>query len=167
MPLAHSESDGAGEKVDVGQTNSFCRNLFATMYNMKLFCSYAYTGEDPKEVAERMRVVVDTLTANGHEAYCNQFDDEVDELLKKDDLKGIFESVFNKVNENEALVAIITSPNRSIGQIIEIGVAMSQHKPFYLIEHSSAKDSSYLPRLADKHFSWTTIDDLKHALTQI
>lgn len=134
---------------------------------MKLFCAYAFTGEDLHTVTERMQLVVSTLNANGHDAYCNRFDEVVDKLQAQDDIKGIFKEAFKNIEKNEALVAIISSPSRSIGQIMEIGIAMSQGKPVYLFEHASAKDSSYLPRLVDKYFSWDTVDDLQSELKQL
>lgn len=134
---------------------------------MKLFCAYAFTGEDLKTVTNRMRLVVDTLNANGHDAYCNRFDEVVDKLQQQDDIKGIFQEAFKNIQNSEAMVAIVTSPNRSVGQIMEIGIAMSQKKPVYLFEHSSAKGSSYLPRLVDKHFTWATDAELETALKQL
>lgn len=114
-----------------------------------------------------MRLVVDTLNENGHNAYCNRFDEVVDELQAKDDIKGIFNEAFKNIEKSEALVAVITSPSRSIGQIMEIGIALSQRKPVYLFEHRSAKGSSYLPRLVDKHFNWNDESELKLALAKI
>ncbi len=134
---------------------------------MKLFCAYAFTGEDPDIVTKRMKLVVDTLNANGHEAYCNRFDEIVDKLQEQDDIKGIFREAFMNIEKSEALVAIITSPSRSVGQIMEIGIAMSQGKPVYLFEHSSAEGSSYLPRLVDKCFTWKSTDDLRQVLTKL
>lgn len=134
---------------------------------MKLFCSYAFTGEDIDMLTERMRVVVDTLQASGHSAYCNRFDEVVDKLQAQDDIRGIFKVAFKNLAESEALVAIVTSPSRSIGQIMEIGLALSQEKPVYLFEHSSASGSSYLPQLVDQHYAWTTIDDLKKQLEKV
>lgn len=134
---------------------------------MKLFCAYAFTGEDLAAVTDRMRLVVDTLNANGHNAYCNRFDSVVDELQAKDDIKGIFAEAFKNIAASEGLVAIVTSPSRSIGQIMEIGIALSQNKPVYLLEHHSAEGSSYLPRLVDKHLVWETADELRQALQNI
>ncbi len=134
---------------------------------MKLFCAYAFTGEDVDVLTKRMRLVVDTLNENGHDAYCNRFDEIVDELQAKDDIKGIFSEAFKNIAKTEALVAIITSPSRSVGQIMEIGIALSQGKPVYLFEHQSAKDSSYLPRLADKYFQWENEQELKSGLARI
>ncbi len=134
---------------------------------MKLFCAYAFTGEELGVVTNRMKLVVDTLNESGHQAYCNRFDSVVDKLQENDDIKGIFKEAFKNIEKNEAVVAIITSPSRSIGQIMEIGIAMSQGKPVYLLEHKSAEGSSYLPRLVDKHFMWETKEELIEALEQI
>lgn len=134
---------------------------------MKIFCAYAFTGEDVDVLTKRMRLVVDTLSANGHTAYCNRFDVIVDELQAKDDIKGIFNEAFKNIEKNEALVAIVTSPSRSIGQIMEIGIALSQKKPVYLFEHKSAEGSTYLPRLVDKHFKWSNESELELALIKI
>jgi hypothetical protein len=134
---------------------------------MKIFCAYAFTGEDVDEVRERMRLVVDTLHASGHQAYCNMFDEAVDALQANDDLKGILQEAFKNIARNEVMAAIITSPSKSIGQIMEIGIALSQRKPVYLFEHTSAKNSSYLPRLVDTYFQWETLEELAAALQQI
>lgn len=134
---------------------------------MKLFCAYAFTGEDVEVLTKRMRMVVDTLDAHGHQAYCNRFDEVASKLQEQDDTKGIFREAFKHIEASEAMVAIITSPNRSIGQIMEIGIALSQNKPVYLFEHTSATGSSYLPRLVDKHFTWATPEDLEQALAQL
>lgn len=134
---------------------------------MKLFCAYAFTGEDLETVTKRMRLVVDTLNQSGHEAYCNRFDSAIDELQANGDTKGIFQEAFKNIESSEALVAVVTSPNKSIGQIMEIGIALSQGKPVFLFEHISAAGSSYLPKLVDKNFEWETEDDLKQALKKV
>ena len=134
---------------------------------MKLFCAYAFTGEELDVVTERMRMVVETLNANGHDAYCNRFDEVVDKLQEQDDIKGIFQEAFKNIEKSEALVAIITSPSRSIGQIMEIGIAMSQNKPVYLFEHASAEGSSYLPRLVHEYYKWEDAEQLKQALRRL
>ena len=134
---------------------------------MKIFCAYAFTGEDLEVVTARMKLVVDTLNTQGHEAYCNRFDPIVDEIQERGDVKAIFSRAFDVIKQHEAVAAIITSPNKSVGQIMEIGAALSQGKPVYLFEHSSAKGSTYLPRLATKSYEWTTESELINALKQI
>lgn len=134
---------------------------------MKIFCAYAFTGENLEVVTSRMKMVVETLNSNGHQAYCNRFDEVVDKLQKAEDIKGIFKEAFKNIENSKALVAIVTSPSRSIGQIMEIGLALSQGKPVYLFEHRSAEGSSYLPRLVDKTFSWETLEDLEQELRKV
>lgn len=134
---------------------------------MKLFCSYAYTGENLATITNRMKLVVDTLNAQGHEVYCNRFDPVVDELQKNDDIQAIFQRAFDVIDINEALVVIVTSPNKSVGQIMEIGVALSQGKPVFLFEHSTAKGSTYLPRLVTQSYEWSNEDELLNALKEI
>lgn len=134
---------------------------------MKLFCAYAFTGEDIAVLTKRMKMVVNTLSANGHDAYCNRFDPVIDKLQEQGDTKGIFQEAFKKIRESQAVVAIVTSPNRSIGQIMEIGVAMSQGKPVFLFESRAASGSSYLPQLADRHFVWENLEDLRQSLQNI
>jgi hypothetical protein len=134
---------------------------------MKIFCAYAFTGEDQNTVTKRMRLVVDTLNLYGHDAYCNRFDSALDELQTNNDIKGAFHEVFKNIERSELVVAIVTSPNRSIGQIMEIGVALSQKKPVYLLEHVSAAGSSYLPELVDKHLLWESEENLKTVLQNL
>jgi hypothetical protein len=134
---------------------------------MNIFCSYAFTGEDTATINKRMRLVVDTLNAHGHNAYCNLFDPVITRLYENDDTKGILEDAFQRVLESDCMVAIITSPNRSVGQLMEIGLALGQKKPVHLFEHTSAKGSTYLHRLVNTHLTWEDDNDLEKALQTI
>ena len=134
---------------------------------MNIFCSYAFTGEDTETINKRMNLVVEALNGRGHNAYCNLFDPVITRLYNNDDIKGILEDDFRRVLESDCIVAIITSPKRSVGQLMEIGLALGQKKPVYLFEHVSAKDSTYLPRLVDKYFTWENDNDLEKALQTI
>jgi len=135
---------------------------------MKLFCSYAFTGENLQSVTDRMRLVVDQLNEAGHDAYCPLFDAHKDEMQANNDIKGIFSYAFRRIHENEGVVAIITSDRRSEGQLMEIGAALSQNKPVYLFVHDSAKDApSHLRVLATQAFTWADDRELKRALSTL
>ena len=135
---------------------------------MNIFCAYAFTGEDLSAVTERMKLVVDTLNGSGHDTYCNLFDPVVDDIkMRGNDIKEIFARAFEVISTKEAVVAIVTSPNKSVGQIMEIGVAMSQGKPVFVLEHSSAVGSTYLPKLATASYEWSDLASLEEALTRI
>lgn len=134
---------------------------------MKLFCSYAYTGEDVTTVTERMRKVVDTLTAQGNEVYCPLFDEQVAPLEAVNDVKGIFTHAFEGIKRQEAVVVIISSERRSEGQLMEIGAALSEEKPVYLLQHQAAVKTSYLPKLVTKTYVWSSEKELLTSLKKI
>jgi hypothetical protein len=134
---------------------------------MKIFCSYAYTGKDADSVNKLMRLVVETLEASGHAVYCARFEESMARHHANNDMKGIFDDAFKHLATSDVMAAIITSPDRSVGQLMEIGAALSQNKPVYLFEHKSSAGSTYLPKLAAKHFQWETEADLKAALQSV
>lgn len=134
---------------------------------MKLFCCYAFTGEDAVVVTQRMRMVVDTLAASGHEAYCNRFDPAIEVMQQQDDIPGILKSSLQTLSEQDAVVVVLSSANRSIGQIMEIGVAYHLNKPIYLFEHESASGTHYLEKIAASCIKWNTDEDLKYHLSKL
>ncbi len=134
---------------------------------MKLFCAYAFTGEDVDEVTSLMQSVVDSLSSAGYDVYCERFDQVATEMGAKGDMKSLFARVFGYIKERDAVVAIVTSPSRSVGQMMEIGVALNLKKPIYLFEHISATNSSYLSKLADKSFVWSSNEDLVGQLKNV
>ncbi len=131
---------------------------------MKLFCSFAFTGEDPQELDGRMRLVVETLNKNGHDAYCNLYDDYRKSLAGP---KAVIDYAVEKLKTCEAVVAIVSSERRSEGLLIEVGVALALNKPVYVFQHRSAAGKSYLPDLAVKSYAWSNTEDLTQALKEI
>lgn len=127
---------------------------------MKIFCSYAFTGEDIEKVTTRMRGVVGALQNRGFDVYCDRFDAELKVAQNTNDVRAIFHKAFNELADSDAVVAVVASPRKSVGQLMEIGAACSQGIPLYLFEHSSASRSTYLPDLADKVIIWSNDDDL-------
>lgn len=133
---------------------------------MKVFCSYAFTGEDTAAVESGMRLVVDTLEASGHDVYCNLFDKDIEQFAT-DDYKGILQDAFTHLATCDVVVAIVCSERRSVGQCMELGVALNDSKPIYLFEHESAKETSYLNSIADAHYLWASEDELRGRLEQV
>ncbi len=135
---------------------------------MRLFCSNAFTGEDPDKVKSRMQLVVDSLNGLGHEAYCPVFDPHKIVLQEQKSTKKIFEYALRNLAKCDGMVAIITSKKKSEGQLIEIGALLAANKPLYLFTHYSASTaSSHLPKLATKVFTWSSNEDLARKLSNI
>lgn len=127
------------------------------MKKHKIFCSYAFTGEDKLKVEARMRRVVDLLEGCGHEVYCNLFDGATESYGSP---RQFLQRAIDQMNECDKILAIQTSPRRSEGMLIEIGVAMARNKSILLAQHQSATGKSYLPDLAKQTQTWQNESEL-------
>ena len=135
---------------------------------MRLFCSYAFTGEDIKTVSDRMRLVVDSLAIGGHEAYCPLFDRRKIKLQAEQATKEIFDYAFENIAKCDGMVAIISSNRKSEGQLMEIGANLANGKPLYVfIHYSAAKSPSHMQKLATKVYIWSNSSDLAEQLANI
>ena len=127
------------------------------MKKHKIFCSYAFTGEDKLKVEARMRRVVDLLEGCGHEVYCNLFDGATESYGSP---RQFLRRAINQMNECDKIRAIQTSPRRSEGMLIEIGAAIARDKSILLAQHQSATGKSYLPDLAKRTQTWHSESEL-------
>lgn len=134
---------------------------------MKIFCAYAFTGEDLNYITNLMATVVNTLEFSGNSVYCNRFDSEVDEMYERGDIASIFNKAFKVIEESDAVVAIVTSDYKSIGQIIEIGASLSRHKKLYIFEKKSVTVSNYLKDLVNGYYRWENEEELKRLLKEL
>ena len=131
------------------------------MKKHKIFCSYAFTGEDKLKVEARMRRVVDLLEGCGCEVYCNLFDSATESYGNP---HQFLRRAIDQMNERDKILAIQTSPRRSEGMLIEIGVAIARDKSILLAQHQSATGKSYLPDLAKQTQTWQNESELDTAI---
>ena len=131
------------------------------MKKHKIFCSYAFTGEDKLKVEARMRRVVDLLEGCGHEVYCNLFDGATESYGSP---RQFLRRAIDQMNECDKILAIQTSPRRSEGMLIEIGAAIARDKSILLAQHQSATGKSYLPDLAKQTQTWQNESELDTAI---
>ena len=134
------------------------------MKKHKIFCSYAFTGEDKLKVEARMRRVVDLLEGYGHEVYCNLFDGATESYGSP---RQFLRRAIDQMNECDKILAIQTSPRRSEGMLIEIGVAIARDKSILLAQHQSATGKSYLPDLAKQTQTWQNESELDAAIINL
>ena len=131
------------------------------MKKHKIFCSYAFTGEDKLKVEARMRRVVDLLEGCGHEVYCNLFDGATESYGSP---RQFLRRAIDQMNECDKILVIQTSPRRSEGMLIEIGAAIARNKSILLAQHQSATGKSYLPDLAKQTQTWQNESELDTAI---
>lgn len=127
---------------------------------MKLFLSYAYTDRDPAEATREATLIVETLQSLGHTVYCDRFDPELKQAQDRGDVKAIFDHLLPKIPTVDRLVVVVSSPARSVGQLIEVGAALSHGITVDLYEHTSAAGTNYLPQLTNSHHAWQNYDEL-------
>lgn len=115
-----------------------------------------------------MRLVVDTLIAAGHDAYCPVFDSHQIELVERDDIKAVLLYDLENIRSRDGVVVVVASPRKSEGQLMEVGAALAAGRPIYLFWHTSADgNTSHLPKIATKVFRWQTESELQNALMQL
>lgn len=130
---------------------------------MKLFVSFAYTGEDPDVVEARMARVVDVIQAAGYEAYCILFDPKAANYTQYGDF--LIHALAAMVG-CDGVIAIVASERRSEGQLMELGAALAREKPILLLQHTSAEGKSYIGEVATRTISWDTDDELADNITE-
>lgn len=127
---------------------------------MQLFLSYAYTDRDPTEATREATLIVETLHSLGHTVYCDRFDSQLTTAQQTGDVKTIFEHLLPKIPTMDRLIVIVSSPHRSVGQLIEVGAALAGQVTVDLYESESATGTSYLAKLTNTHHTWHDYDDL-------
>ena len=124
----------------------------------KVFCSYAFTGEDEKLVNERMQLIADSFKDCSVQAYCNLFDTRVKGFTNP---KQFMDAALIELKQSDILFVVMTSERRSEGMLLEVGAAYSAGIPIILARHESAEGKTYIDQLAQKTVDWKTNEDLK------
>jgi nucleoside 2-deoxyribosyltransferase len=127
----------------------------------KYFVAYRFTGENPKELKKSLSAIVEALGKVDIEAYCNIFDQhEYDVQSLKP--KQIMEKAFAKIDESDGLFVLITSENKSEGQLIEVGYALAKGKNIVAAVHEGV--ATYVPDMANLAIKWNEPEDLRTKL---
>ena len=130
----------------------------------RVFCSYAHTGENMDDVRPMMKLIVDILKENHFNSYCDLFDKSVDNLSEPDQF---INSALGQLANCDALLVVQTSSRRSEGMLIEIGAALVQHKPIFLLQNKSAIGSTYIDKLSKRTVNWDSQKDIDNGIRSL
>lgn len=130
---------------------------------MKIFISYAFTGESEPEVAARLTAVQSTLEKTGHQVYCFHFDPVRTLDMSEAECIAI---ALDKMVGNDVVLALGVSERRSEGMLLEIGASLVRNMPVVYAQNVSAVGTSYLPSLADYTFVWRDENELLQRLRE-
>jgi hypothetical protein len=118
---------------------------------MKVFIAYDVNGENNKELLDTLGMISDALHAAGVDSYSTHVQQDgppSGETMKQ---------AFAKIEESDAVLAIIQSGERSEASILEVGYAFGR-KPIHIMTHPGVDLASF--ELADSVTEWQTTEEL-------
>ncbi len=128
---------------------------------MKVFVSYAFTGEDFAVLRERLNKLRSVFDSLGVEYYINTFAPEWRSMMDRAATGGEFlHFALKELRTSDAVLVLNTSERRSEGMLMEIGAAVAMGKKIILAQHQSSVGKTYLPTVADTTFVWQTEQEL-------
>lgn len=135
---------------------------------MKVFVSYAFTGEDQAALAERLRNVKNILDQLGIDHYINMYDPAYQSLVDGNAPPDVYlAEAFKELKLSNVVLVVNTSDRRSEGMLMEVGAAKILGKKIILAQHQTSVGKSYLPTIADQSFVWQTEDELVSKLRAV
>src|SRR3989344_7019306 len=98
---------------------------------MKVFISYRFTGEDPSKLKELIEKIDSTLKEHQHKPLTTFWDKE---RFERDNssMKEIMQTALEYIDKSDTYLAIVKSPEKSEGMLIEYGYAVSKRKKIIL-----------------------------------
>lgn len=128
---------------------------------MKVFVSYAFTGEDADLLRQRLDKLRDLFTELSIDYYINMFSDEWHGMMDRQATGGEFLNLaLNNMRDCDAVLILNTSERRSEGVLMEVGAAVATGKHTVLAQHQSSVGKTYLPSVVDETLVWESDDDL-------
>jgi nucleoside 2-deoxyribosyltransferase len=122
----------------------------------KYFVAYRLTGEEPEILKERLSLVVAALREAGIDAYCNYFDEQINQQLTP---RQIMDKAFAQIDASDGLFALVASNDKSAGQLVEVGYALAKDK--HVIAAIQLNAATLIKNLAHQTIRWNDLADLK------
>jgi nucleoside 2-deoxyribosyltransferase len=125
---------------------------------MGYFVGYRFTGADPAYLDKLLPLVRDTFAEEGVETYCTYFDEL---SFQKENLnqRQIMEHAFIKINEAGGFFVLIDGPEKSEGQLIEVGYCFAKGIPIVVAKRRSVQNT-YVDKMANVSFEYDDLEGL-------
>lgn len=128
---------------------------------MKVFVSYAFTGEDFDSLRKRLSDIRTLFEEMGLDYYINTFAPEWRGMMDRGATGGEFlDFALESMKISDIVLVLNSSERRSEGTLMEIGAAVAMGKKIILAQHQSSVGKTYTPTVADESFVWQTEEDL-------
>lgn len=127
---------------------------------MKIFVSYAFTGEDFDTLRQRLSNLREVFLQLGLDYYINSFAPEWQDMMDRGATGGEFlHFALEDMKTSDIVFVIQASERRSEGMLMEIGAAVAMGKKIILAQHLSGIGRTYLETVADDTFTWRTEEE--------
>jgi len=129
---------------------------------MKIFISYRFTGEDPKELNETMKNICDVLERKEHKVLCTLWKEG---FFKENNFtnKKILEHALKELESSDIYLAFVKSKDKSEGMLIEAGYALAKGKKFILVIKKGIK-TTFMHELANEIIEFNDLEELYEKL---
>ena len=125
---------------------------------MKVFISYRFTGEDPKELNDILGKIRGVLIESGHQVFCSFWSEE---LFRNNSFtnKQILEYTLEELKKSDTVLVLIKSSEKSEGMLIEVGYALASQKKIILVIKNDVK-TTFLHQIANEVIEFESVDGL-------
>jgi tRNA A37 threonylcarbamoyladenosine dehydratase len=133
---------------------------------IKGFISYRFTGEKIDVLEKTLAPIQNKLKEVGIDAYCNFFDKDLlvrsKNFKQQDYVFDAYKTINNGVN---LIFVLITSDNKSEGQILEFGYSIAKNIPI-VVAIKEGVAGTYLPGMANLVIQYKDINDLLEKISE-
>lgn len=134
---------------------------------MKVFVSYAFTGEEEAALAERLHAIKGVLESLAVDYYINIYDPDYREMVENNVTPDVYlEAAFKSLKSSDVVLVINTSERRSEGMLMEVGAAKILNKKIIIAQHKTSVGKTYLPDVADETFVWSSEVELLNSVRE-
>jgi len=131
----------------------------------KIFLSYRFTGEDPKQLDEVLGTIRKKLIASGHDIFCSFF---MEDYFRKKAMTSdeIYDYCLERQAESDTFLVFVKSEHKSTGMQKESEKAVQLGQKYVLLIRNDL-DFFYLRSLAHTTIEYKDMPDLYQRLDTI
>jgi nucleoside 2-deoxyribosyltransferase len=135
------------------------------MKKKRLFISYRFTGEDPKELEGIISQIHEAVEKAGHDCYSTIFDSE-QFANQKWSGKQIMEKAFKEIDKSDLILFFVKSSEVSQGMLVELGYSLAKKKRIILAIQREIRDIIFR-RQIEEVIEFESLEDLKKKLISL
>lgn len=132
---------------------------------MKIFISYRYTGEDHTALKGILEKITQAFESKGCSVFCSF---GYNDFFQKENYsnKQILDYALRELNETDYVFALVKSPEKSEGMLLELGYAYSKGKKIILAKKSDVQ-TTFVQEISEQIIDFDSLDELYDKLQKL